>query len=94
MDDHTRHAHALMDAIKVIPEVRTWRKEQVAKIAELQQGTWRERKDTDGKPVPKPPLGGPGCWFEYVVTDAGVSTKISVRCTETSEVIYLESGPA
>ena len=94
MDDHIKHAHAFMEAVKIRPEVEAWRKEQVARIARQQQGTWRERSDAAGNPVPKPPLGGAGGWFEYTVVDAGISTEISIRCTETGETIRLDDGPA
>ena len=89
MEDHIKHAHAFMDEVKKRPEVQVWRKEQAAKIALQQQGTWRERQDAEGKPVPKAPSEGVESWFSYSIADVGIATAIKVRCVLTNDEIDL-----
>lgn len=89
MDGHIKLAHAFMDAVKARPEVQAWRKEQAMKIASQQQGTWRERQDVEGHPIPKAPSEGVESWFSYAVADVGIATIIKVRCVVTNDEIDL-----
>lgn len=83
------HAFDLTHEIRTLPNVVAWRNEQLAKIAELQEGTHAGRRDKDGNPVAKPPVEGPEAWFDYTINVCGIGMEITVRCNQTGDTLPL-----
>lgn len=81
--------NAMISEVRAYPQVQAWMAEQARKIAEAQVGTWRERRNKDGDPIPKWPFGGPGECFEYITHSGGLITSLRIRCVLTGDELDL-----